>query len=119
MFNVVIMSVFQAIGYLIGNTTCVLPADECSDVGNTQIVLIFSIVIGANSAVEQTVVDGVRTTMAVADVAAGKSIVTMDIDIYPTTLDITSFAAAHKSGYVPTAAHATIDVQVLDGVVIA
>ena len=56
--NVVIISVFQAVGYLIGNTICVLPADECSDVGRSAI---FPIVLGANGTVEQTVGNTVCT----------------------------------------------------------
>ena len=114
MVNVVIITVFQAVGYLIGNTICVLPADECSDVGRTAIL---SIVLGANGTVEQTVVDDVGTIVSVADEAAGVSCVTMDTNRYPATLDVGVSAAAHKSGYVHVAADTARDVQILDGVV--
>ena len=53
--HVVIISVFQAIGYVVIISAC--PADECSDVGCSTGC---SIVLGANGTVEQTVVDGDR-----------------------------------------------------------
>ena len=110
--HVVIISVFQAIGYVVICTAC--PADECSDVGCT---IVFSIVLGTDGTVEQTVVDGVLCIVCMTDETAGMCGVTMNTDRYPTTLDIASKTAAHESGYMLVAAHAARDVQVLDGVV--
>ena len=55
--------------------------------------------------------------MSVADEAAGRQIVTMDTDRYPTTLDIAVITVLHEWAKVIAAPDTAREVQVLDGVV--